>query len=100
VWNPPTDWVSSATDAITFDGFADNPDWSLPRLMYSWEGYNGWGTRSRGINTPYLWSYSNHYTKGKYVADGQWDPDAVSKQCGAAVILKALVEQGFVAVPA
>jgi len=99
VWNPPSDWASSAIDAITFDHFADQPDWSLPRTLYNWEGYNGWRSRARGINTPYLWSFSNHYSKGKFVADNVWDPDAVSKQCGAAVMLRALVDQGLVRVP-
>jgi len=100
VWNPPNDWVSSAVDAMTFDHFADQQDWSLARTLYNWEGYNGWRSRAMGINTPYLWSFSNHYSKGKFVADNVWDANAVSKQCGAAVMLKALVEQGLVVVPA
>ena len=100
VWNPPNDWASSAIDAITFDQFADQPDWSLARTLYNWEGYNGWRSRARGINTPYLWSFSNHYSKGKFVADNVWDANAVSRQCGAAVMLKALVNEGFVALPA
>jgi len=101
VWNPPTDWVSSANDAIRFDGFADQPDWSLARVLYNWEGYNGWRSRTlHNINTPYLWSYSNHYSRGKYVADGVWDGSAVSKQCGAAVMLKALVDRGVIGQPA
>jgi lysozyme family protein len=100
VWDPPNDWASSAIDAITFDHFADQPDWSLARTLYNWEGYNGWRSRAMGINTPYLWSFSNQYSKGKFVADNVWNADAVSKQCGAAVMLKALVEDGFVAPPA
>ncbi len=100
VWNPPNDWASSAIDAISFDHFADQADWSLARTLYNWEGYNGWRSRAMGINTPYLWSFSNHYSKGKFVADNVWDANAVSKQCGAAVMLKALVEDGFVALPA
>ena len=36
----------------------------------------------------------------KFVADNKWDPNAVSKQCGAAVMLKALVEGGFISQPA
>jgi lysozyme family protein len=99
VWNPPNDWVSSAVDAMTFDHFADQQDWSLARTLYNWEGYNGWRSRAMGINTPYLWSFSNHYSKGKFVADNVWDANAESKQCGAAVMLKALVEQGLVVLP-
>jgi lysozyme family protein len=46
--------------------------------------------RRRGVPTPYLWSYSNLYENGKFVADGRFDPEAVSKQCGAAPMLKAV----------
>ena len=97
-WLPPSDWVSSACDALRYDKLHEQADWSLPRTLYRWEGYNGWRSRLLySINTPYLWSFSNHYTKGKFVADNKWDPNAVSKQCGAAVMLKALVEGGHVA---
>jgi len=51
------------------------------------------------INTPYLWSFSNHYSKGKFVADNKWSWSAVSAQCGAAVMLKVLVDDGIVKVP-
>lgn len=99
VWNPPSDWASSAVDAIKYDGFADQSDWSLAATLYRWEGYNGWRSRTMyKINTPYLWSFSNHYTKGKFVADNVWDPSAVSKQCGAAVMLKVLLDEGLVPV--
>jgi lysozyme family protein len=93
-WNPPNDWVSSAVDAIRYEGYADAADWSLPVALYRFESYNGFGYRSRNINSPYLWSFSNHYTSGKFVQDGRYDPTAVSRQCGAAVMLKALVAAG------
>lgn len=99
-WNPPSDWVSSAKDALIFDGFSDQQDWSVARTLYRWESYNGFRSRRNGINTPYLWSFTNQYSKGKFVADGVWDPNAVSKQCGAAAMLKALVEKGLIAPPA
>lgn len=91
-WNPPNDWESSAVDALTMKGYAGQSDWSLARALYRFERYNGWGYRSASINipTPYLWSFSNHYRKGKFVRDGVYDANAVSKQCGAAVMLKAL----------
>ncbi len=100
-WNPPTDWHSSAVDALRYDKFADLTDWELPRMLYRWEAYNGWRSRLlHGINTPYLWSFSNHYSKGKYVADNVWDGNAVSKQCGAAVMLKAIIQEGAIGQPA
>lgn len=96
-WNPPTDWNSSAIDALRYDKVTGQADWSLARTLYRWEGYNGWGTRAHGVKTPYLWSFSDQYSKGKYVADGKWSSSAVSQQCGAAVMLKVLVEKGEVA---
>jgi lysozyme family protein len=96
---PPFNWEFSATDALTFDGFPKWTDWSLAGILYSLEKYNGIGYRSHGINTPYLWSYTNHYTSGKYVSDGKFDPAAASKQPGAAGILHRLVERQIVTIP-
>lgn len=100
VWNPPSDWTSSAIDSLTLEGFANQSDWSIARILYRFERNNGFGSRRNGIYTPYLWSFSNHYSRGKFVADRVWDPDAVSKQVGCAVILKAMVEKGLIAPPA
>ena len=50
--------------------------------------------------SPYLWSFSNHYARGKYVADGHFSATAVSQQCGAALLLKRLAAtNGRVALP-
>ena len=91
---PPFTWEQSATDALTFDHVSDWHDWSIPGILYRLEMYNGWGYRTRHpeVLTPYLWSYSNHYTAGKYVADGTFSTSAVSNQCGAAVLLRRMSE--------
>ena len=91
---PPFSWQVSAVDALTFDGFKQESDWSIPRMLYLLEKYNGFGYRSRQLPTPYLWSFSNLFSKGKFVADGVFDPEAPSKQCGAGVMLKALMNRG------
>jgi hypothetical protein len=36
--------------------------------------------------------FSNHYTKGKFIKDNVYSPTAVSKQCGAAILLRRLTE--------
>lgn len=99
-WLPPSDWESSALDALRIKNYHDQEDWSLARTCYRWEAYNGWRSRRNGINTPYLWSFSQHYSKGKFVADNVWDPNAVSKQAGCAVLLRVLVDKGFATPPA
>jgi lysozyme family protein len=88
--NPPFTWEDSARDALKFQGFDKETDWSVPRMLFLWEKYNGMGYRPFGVPSPYLWSFSSIYTSGKYVADGRFDGTVVSKQCGAAVMLKAL----------
>lgn len=93
--NPPFTWEQSANDALIFDGMAAWQDWSIPGILYCLERYNGWGYRRHHpeVKSPYLWSGSNHYTAGKYVADGTWSDTAVSRQIGAATLLRRLAEK-------
>lgn len=93
-WLPPSDWESSARDALRLLGFAGQKDWTLERTLYRLEAYNGFGYRPYGIASPYLWSFSNHYERGKYIADRKWSATAKSQQCGAAVMLKLLTDAG------
>jgi lysozyme family protein len=93
---PPFAWDVSALDALEYDGFTSWSDWSIGGICYKLEGYNGWGYRKHNINSPYLWSYSNLYTSGKFIADNQWSDTAVSRQCGAAVILRRMSERGAI----
>ena len=94
--NPPFTWEESAADALSYDGLTKVTDWSSEHLAYLFENFNGWGYRlyHSHVKSPYLWSYSNHYTSGKYVGDGLWSETAVSRQCGAMVLLKRLQETG------
>ena len=93
--NPPFTWEASAADALEMDKLTIWQEWTIPGALFVLERFNGFGNRKKNINTPYLWSFSNNYTKGKFVADHVFDPEAVSKQCGAAVLLKAMQERGI-----
>lgn len=86
---PPFTWEESADDALRLMKLDQVVDWSLPGTLYQLERYNGWGYRRHHPETlsPYLWAATNHYTSGKYVADGKWDSAAVSTQIGAAALL-------------
>ncbi|MEH6434756.1 hypothetical protein [Massilia sp. DD77] len=88
--NPPFSWEESARDALEYEGFVGLDDWNVATMLYRWERFNGMGYRKQGIHSPYLWSYSNLYEKGRFVEDHKFNPDSVSKQCGAAVLLKEL----------
>lgn len=97
---PPFTFEESAVDALRFMNFDKVRQWILPFILRKLEAYNGFGYfKYKKINTPYLWSFSNHYTKGKYVKDGKYDPEAVSQQMGAAVILKRMEERGLIYIP-
>ncbi len=87
---PPFTWEESAADALAVQGIGRETAWSIPRALWRWETWNGFGYRRRGVPTPYLWSFTDRYSRGKYVADGRFDPAAVSAQCGAAAVLKLL----------
>ena len=93
--NPPFTWEQSAKDSLTFQKLNQWDDWSLPGILYKLEEYNGWGYRRNHpeVLSPYLWSGSNNYSSGKYVADGRWSDTAVSNQIGAAVILRRMAEK-------
>jgi lysozyme family protein len=99
--DPPFTWEESASDALTLQGLPRWKDWSVPGVLYKLEAYNGFGYRDHhpDVLSPYLWSFSNHYTRGKYVADGSFSPTAVSQQCGAGVLLKRLTQLGAITEP-
>jgi lysozyme family protein len=90
---PPFTWQESAIDALSDRPKIDFTD--LDAVLDWLTAFNGYGYVPRGINTPYLWSGTDQYTKGKYVSDGKFDPNAVSQQIGAVVFLKLFEEQGL-----
>lgn len=93
--SPPFTWEESAADALHLHSLHRWTDWSVGGTLYVLERFNGWGYRRRRphVLSPYLWSFSRHYTTGKFVADGRFDPRATSQQCGAAVLLRALSDR-------
>ncbi|WP_307524210.1 hypothetical protein [Pedobacter sp. W3I1] len=97
---PPFTFEESAIDALKLMKFDQINNWNLPTVLRKLEAYNGFGYyKYHSINSPYLWSFSNQYTKGKYVSDGKFDAEAVSKQMGAAVILKRMEERTLIYIP-
>jgi len=86
----PFSWEDSARDAMELKGLTAQSDWTAAHSLYRFEAYNGWGYFFRGLPSPYLWSFSQHYVKGKFVSDGKFDANAVSKQCGAGILMHEL----------
>ena len=95
---PPFTWEFSAEDALKYDKMGAVKWSSLDATLYACERYNGTGYLKfhPTVPTPYLWSYTSVYTRGKYVADGKWSSTAVSQQAGIAAIWKRLEARGVV----
>lgn len=98
---PPFAWEDSAADALCRQGLDRWTDWTQPGLAFVLERYNGWGYRRYHprVKSPYLWGGTTAYTAGKYVADGTWSDDAVSRQCGGMAVLRRLLETGRADLP-
>ena len=88
--SPPFTWEASAIDALTLDDLNEVTSWPIERVAYECEKYNGWGYRKHGVPSAYLWSFSNIYHGGKYVADGVWSASAQDQQCGVMPLISEL----------
>jgi len=91
---PFTSWEAAAIDALVNCSpyAARNKDWSVGGLLTMLEQYNGLGYANKGIPSPYVWSGTDQYERGKYVADGVFDRNAVDKQLGCAGLILAMKE--------
>ena len=95
--NPPFTFEESAEDALYLLKDLESIDWSrCDDALYNIEKYNGLGyLKYRNINSPYLWSGTNHYSKGKYVADGKYSSSAIDKQLGTCSLLLRMIDRGL-----
>ncbi len=102
--DPPFTWEASAIDALEYDGFDVWRDWSIAGTLYKLELYNGFGYRARKVATPYLWSATQFYERGKFIEvkvaprtyKSEFDPYLVSQQIGAAAILRRMADQHLI----
>lgn len=89
---PPFDFEDSAVDALQYEKFTKITDWSIERMAYCFEQYNGWGYRNKGVSSAYVWAGSNQYSKGKYIRDGVFDRNVVDTQIGCMPVLKYILD--------
>jgi len=89
---PPFSFEFSAVDALKIQGYTDIKDWSIERIAYCSEAFNGWGYRYRGFPSAYLWAGTNQYARGKFVSDGVFNPNVVDTQLGCMAVLKYLID--------
>lgn len=91
---PFSSWEDAAIDALTKcpPFTAMNSDWSIGGALTAMEKYNGLGYAAKGVASPYLWSGTDQYVKGKYTSDHFYDPEFVDKQAGCAAILMRMMQ--------
>jgi lysozyme family protein len=87
---PFYDWTNAAIDALRLQGFDKYTDWTVGRVLWALEPFNGYGYRNKGLRSPYLWASTNHQQLGKYIADGVFDANVMDSQIGCAALLKYL----------
>ncbi|MFZ0608951.1 MAG: hypothetical protein WAM75_14895 [Xanthobacteraceae bacterium] len=85
-------WEAAAVNALERSPpyAAHWADWSAGGMLTLLESYNGLGYAERGAPSPYLWAGTDRYTRGKYIADGHYDPHAIDHQLGCAALLKQI----------
>jgi lysozyme family protein len=85
-------WKDAALDALKHCApYATNwKDWTPGGAMTLLELYNGLGYFRKGLPSPYVWSGTDQYRRGKYVADGVFDPNVIDQQLGCAGLILAM----------
>lgn len=66
-------------------------DWSIGGVLTLLEEYNGLGYANMGVPSAYVWSGSDQYVSGKYVADHVYRASAVDVQEGCAPLLSRMM---------
>lgn len=67
-------------------------DWSIGGMLTNLERFNGIGYAARGVPSAYVWSGTNQYERGKFVADGVYDPNKVDAQLGVAGLILTMMQ--------
>lgn len=85
-------WEEAAIDALLLKGLHKIDKWTIARMLYEAERFNGFGYMSKGINSPYVWGGTNHQQPGMYVADHVFDRSKNDPRIGVAAIIQRLAE--------
>lgn len=86
--NPPFTWEYSAIDALKFDHL-DREQWkTISQRLNNVEAFNGTGYYRYNVPSPYLYSMTTIYSRGKFIADGHYSSTAIDQQAGIAAIWK------------
>jgi len=86
-------WTRGALDALIDCGpyAAKWTDWSVGGTLTLLEEYNGLGYAAMGVPSAYVWSGSDQYVSGKYIADHVYRASAIDVQEGCAPIIARMM---------
>ena len=68
---------------------ADSKD--MAAMLSFAEVYNGLGYFNKGVVSPYIYSGTNLYKKGKFVSDGSYNASVTDKQPGVYILIKKII---------
>jgi len=91
---PFKSWEDAAVDALAncAPHAAKWKDWTAGGTFTLLEEYNGLGYAALGRPSPYVWASTDQYIRGKYIADGHYDPHAIDHQLGCAALLNRMAQ--------
>lgn len=86
---------AGAAYALQKNRLANIKDWPISFELWAAESYNGFGYETNGVNSPYVWSFTNLYGDppniGKYDRDGHFSSTLIDPQPGVAAVLGYLI---------
>lgn len=92
----PDGFVKGALDALHLDGLdqvaRSGEGWTAERFAFESELWNGFGYRSHGIPSPYVFGGTTVQRPGKFVADHVYSNTLMDPQLGTVAIVEKLFE--------
>jgi lysozyme family protein len=92
---PFQSWEAAAVDALVncAPHAARWTDWTAGGTLTILEEYNGLGYAALKRPSPYVWASTDRYVRGKFIADGHYDQNAIDHQLGCAALLNRMAQK-------
>lgn len=88
---PFATWEDSARWAIHHEGLDKVKDWTIEKVLFYAEKFNGWGYRNRGLPSAYVYAATTEYLGGKFVSDGHFRRNVRDQQLGVAPVIATMI---------
>ena len=89
---PFNTFQAGCLDALKMMKLVNLANWTLDYFCWQAERYNGFGYEMHNVPSAYVFGGTNIQQKGKYDADGHWNPSVMDSQLGVLPIYFALVK--------